>query len=662
MAPPILVTGAAGFAGSHLLDLLEPGDVPVVAWRRPGERLPVPPTGTRCRWMDVELLDADAVRAAVRAVAPGVVYHLAGIAHVGGSWRHTHQTLLVNVLGTHHLLTALAELAVRPRVLITGSAHVYREQDRAITEQDPIGPASPYALSKLAQEMVGAHAASTQGLPVVLTRPFNHIGPRQDAAFFASGVARHIVQAERGLAAPVLEVGNLEARRDLTDVRDTVRAYRALAERGQAGGVYNVCSSRAHRMGDLLDALVAGGRVAIEVRPDPSRLRPHDAPLFLGDHGRLTKEFGWEPLIPIEQTVADLLEVPARCGTLGAPDPCLCPRPDRGADEARVKILVTGASGYLGRAIVAACRAAGHATVSFSRHASASGLPGDLIDGDIRDAAAVCAAARGCDGICHTAALVSVWRPRTEEFDEINVGGLRTVLKAARRAGTPRVLYTSSFLALAPGGATAPGCWNDYQRTKVAADAVATEAVERGAPLIRAYPGVVYGPGPLTDGNLIGRMVSDHLGGRLPGIIGPDCRWSYAFVDDVATAHVAALEHGRVGGRYRLGGENAPQMEVFEIVRELTGCPLPRRLPAWLAVAVGVIEEVRATLTGRPPLLTAGTVEILTRNWPLDSTLAEQELAYRITPLRDGIARVVAALTGGGEGRTLEAAPGRQHA
>jgi GDP-4-dehydro-6-deoxy-D-mannose reductase len=308
MAPPILVTGAAGFAGSHLLDLLQADDVPVVAWRRPGERLPAPPTGTQCQWMEVELLDAGAVRAAVRAIGPSVVYHLAGLAHVGGSWSRTHQTLRVNVLGTHHLLTAVAALAARPRVLITGSAHVYREQDRAVTELDPIGPASPYALSKLAQELAGAHAAADLGLAVLLTRPFNHIGPRQDGSFFASGVARHIVRVERGLAAPILDVGNLEARRDLMDVRDTVRAYRAIAEHGRPGAVYNVCGGRAYRIGDLLDALLARGRVAIEVRRDPARLRPHDAPLVLGDHGRLTRELGWEPHIPIEQTVADLLE------------------------------------------------------------------------------------------------------------------------------------------------------------------------------------------------------------------------------------------------------------------------------------------------------------------------------------------------------------------
>jgi GDP-4-dehydro-6-deoxy-D-mannose reductase len=305
---PVLVTGAAGFAGSHLLDLLESGDRPIVAWRRPGEPLPAPPTGARCRWMELDVLDESAVRRAVLEIRPALVYHLAGIAHAGGSWGRTYKTLEVNVLGTHHLLAALAA-SDRPRkILVSGSALVYREQARAVAESDPVGPGSPYGLSKLAQEMTGAHAVLEQGLPVVLTRSFNHIGPRQAPSFFASSVARQIARVEHGLAEPVLEVGNLEGRRDLTDVRDTVRAYQAIAERGVPGRVYNVCSGQAYRIGDILDALLSRANTSIAVRPDPARCRPHDAPLVLGDRSRLTDELGWTPRIPIEQTLTDLLD------------------------------------------------------------------------------------------------------------------------------------------------------------------------------------------------------------------------------------------------------------------------------------------------------------------------------------------------------------------
>ncbi len=322
-----------------------------------------------------------------------------------------------------------------------------------------------------------------------------------------------------------------------------------------------------------------------------------------------------------------------------------------------MRVLITGATGYLGRALVSAFRTSGHSTVAFSRHAGASGLPGETVDGDVRDAAALARAARTCDALCHSAALVSVWRKRREDFDDVNVGGLQNALDAARAAGIGRVVYTSSFLALPPSGASAPGRWNDYQRTKVLADELASRAVADGAPVIRVYPGVIYGPGALTEGNLIGTMVSDHLRGALPGVVGADCVWSYAWVDDVARAHVAAVERGRPGGRYRLGGENRPQMRVFELVRELTGRALPRRLPAWMAIGVGAFEEVRARLTGRPPLLTAGTVKVLTQDWTMDSSVAVDELGYCITPLEDGVASVVAQAV-----RDDDAQPGRRGA
>jgi farnesol dehydrogenase len=317
-----------------------------------------------------------------------------------------------------------------------------------------------------------------------------------------------------------------------------------------------------------------------------------------------------------------------------------------------VKILVTGATGYLGRAIVAACRAAGHGVVAFSRRASRAGLPCEAIDGDVRDANALRAAITGCDGVCHSAALVSVWRRRASEFDEVNVGGLQAVLSAARRAGTARIAYTSSFVALPPAGASEPGTWNDYQRTKALAAVEAERAVQEGLPVIRLYPGVLFGPGAMTDGNLVGRMVADHLADRLPGIVGARRTWSFAWVEQVAAAHVAALERGRAGERYFLGGENRPQMAVFEALRALTGRPLPRRIPMALAVAVGQIEEWRAALTGRAPRLTVGTVEILGRDWPLDSSLAVRDLDYRIVPIVEGVRRLVEEIGGPGVRRS----------
>jgi len=322
-----------------------------------------------------------------------------------------------------------------------------------------------------------------------------------------------------------------------------------------------------------------------------------------------------------------------------------------------MRVLVTGASGYLGRAVVHALAARGHVPVAFARRAASSGLPCAAVDGDVRDEQAVRNAAAGCEAICHSAALVSVWRPRRAEFDEVNVGGLRTVLRVAQLLGVPRIVYTASFLALPPTGAQTPLALNDYQRTKVLADRVATEAVDGGAPIVRVYPGVIYGPGPMTEGNLVGGMIANHLAGRLPGLIGAERRWSYAFIDDVADGHVTALERGQIGARYRLCGENARQMRVFEIVRELTGAPLPRRIPTAAAAAVAWLDETRARLGGPLPRLTLGTLRILTHDWAFDSDLACRELDYRITSLDEGIRRTVEVLRAEGMARAAQAAP-----
>ncbi|HNV03340.1 MAG TPA: NAD-dependent epimerase/dehydratase family protein [Vicinamibacterales bacterium] len=315
-----------------------------------------------------------------------------------------------------------------------------------------------------------------------------------------------------------------------------------------------------------------------------------------------------------------------------------------------MRVLVTGGTGFLGRAVVRAVAEAGHEAIVFARRASASGLPGQAFDGDIRDEGALFAASEGCEAVLHGAALVSTWKARSRDFDDVNVGGLQAVLRAARRRGMRRIVYTSSFMALASGGLAQPPRWNDYQRTKAAGDAIARREASRGAPLVCLYPGVVYGPGPATEGNLVGGLIGDHLRGRLPGVVGGDRIWSFAYLDDVAAAHVAALGAGRPGARYHLGGENAPPMRAFDIVRALTGRPLPRRIPDWLASPAALACELRASWFGCPPRLTTGTLEVLLHDWPLGHAQAADDLGYRVTPLDEGVARVVRALQDEGAG------------
>jgi len=306
--PTVLITGAAGFAGSHVLDLLGEDDVRVVALRKPGIGAETQAAYPAVEWVEIDLLDRDSVRRAVASLAPAAIYHLAGSPHVGQSWKSATETLSVNVLGTHHLFEALRAEGLHSRVVVPSSAYVYRPAGRALTEDDPVESTSPYAISKIATELAAARASRRDGIPVVVARSFNHIGPRQDPSFFASGVARQVALIEAGRIDPVIRVGNLESRRDITDVRDTVRAYRALAERGTPGQAYNVCSGMAHTMRDLLDGLVALARVRVSVEPDPERFRPNDTPLLLGDLSRIRRDVGWQPLIPIEQTLRALLD------------------------------------------------------------------------------------------------------------------------------------------------------------------------------------------------------------------------------------------------------------------------------------------------------------------------------------------------------------------
>lgn len=299
-----LVTGGTGFAASHLIRLLLDEHPIVHAWARPGGK-PPSKTDPRVRWAAIELTSRHAVAAAIARDAPSAIYHCGGAADVGAAWGTPQHTLRVNALGTHYVLEGVRASGLDVPVLVTGSALVYRSSTRALGEESPIGPAGPYALSKLAQEMLALRTAAPR---VVVTRSFNHAGPGQSDAYVTSSFARQIAEAEAGLREPVLAVGNLESRRDLTDVRDTVRAYHLLMARGAPGRPYNVCSGRAYRVQDLLDKLLMLARVPMRVVPDPQRLRPSDNAIVLGDFTRLRQETGWTPGIPIEQTLADLLD------------------------------------------------------------------------------------------------------------------------------------------------------------------------------------------------------------------------------------------------------------------------------------------------------------------------------------------------------------------
>lgn len=310
MDRPVIVTGAAGFAGSHLVEHLAeilPAEQALEGWHRPAGRLPDLTCRRPIRWRGVDLLDASAVDAAISSIRPSRIYHCAGSPHVASSWSDTLVPLESNVLSTHFLLSAMERHCRDARAFVPSSALVYHPQGAPISEDAPLAPRTPYGISKLAQELTATRAEVDRGLLACVARPFNHIGPRQDASFVVSGFARQIAEAETGRRPAVIHVGNLDARRDLCDVRDTVRAYRLIADFGAPSRTYNVCSGQAHRVGDLLDRLLGLARVRVDVRVDPARLRPSDIPLLVGDPSRIASELGWRVEIPIDETLGHVL-------------------------------------------------------------------------------------------------------------------------------------------------------------------------------------------------------------------------------------------------------------------------------------------------------------------------------------------------------------------
>jgi GDP-4-dehydro-6-deoxy-D-mannose reductase len=309
-APSMLVTGAAGFAGRHLLAHIHATapDTTVLAWSRQAHS-DADPTGHSqpVRWRQVDILDKQAVHTAIAETQPAQIIHLAGSPHVAQSWKNALLPLQTNVLGTHHLLEAVRLHAPTARVVVVTSGMIYQTSTTSTAEDAPLVPSSPYGLSKLAQDQLALAAASDDGLNVSVARPFSHIGPGQEPSFALSSFARQVALIEAGLAPPVVHVGNLDAERDLTDVRDVVDAYMRVLDHGRAGRPYNICTGAAHRVGDLLDQLIAMSRVPVTRTVDPDRLRPSDQPRLVGDSTRLRTELGWARQRSLTQTLADTL-------------------------------------------------------------------------------------------------------------------------------------------------------------------------------------------------------------------------------------------------------------------------------------------------------------------------------------------------------------------
>jgi GDP-4-dehydro-6-deoxy-D-mannose reductase len=310
----VLITGITGFVGSHLAEYALSRDAEVFGssrWRSKTEN--IDHLRDRITLIECELRDLSSVQYLLDVSSPDRVYHLAAQSFVQVSWHTPAETLNTNSISQVNLLEAIrSRRGTPPRFLVIGSSEEYglvHEDELPIVETNPLRPLSPYAVSKVTQDLMGYQYFKSYGLPIVRARAFNHEGPRRGDVFVTSNFARQIAEIEARRREPLILVGNLKARRDYTDVRDIVRGYWTLLEHGEFGDVYNLCSGRAWAIQEILDFMLTESRVRpVTVREDPARLRPSDVPVLVGDASKLHKATGWRPEIPFEQTLRDLLQ------------------------------------------------------------------------------------------------------------------------------------------------------------------------------------------------------------------------------------------------------------------------------------------------------------------------------------------------------------------
>ena len=314
MTVRVLITGVTGFVGSHLADYALAQGAEVWGssrWRSKTEN--IDHLRDQLHLVECDLRDLSSVQRLVERAAPDYIVHLAGQSYVAASWHTPAETLYTNSVSQVNLLEAIrSRRAEAPRFIAVGSSEEYGQvfdDELPIKETNALRPLSPYAVSKVTQDLMGYQYFQSYRLPIIRTRAFNHEGPRRGDVFVTSNFARQVAEIETGKRPPVIHVGNLKARRDYTDVRDIVRGYWRLLESGEPGEVYNLCSGRAWSIQDVLEFLVSRSRVSgITTQEDPARLRPSDVPALVGDAAKITNAVGWHPVIPFEQTLEDTLD------------------------------------------------------------------------------------------------------------------------------------------------------------------------------------------------------------------------------------------------------------------------------------------------------------------------------------------------------------------
>jgi len=311
----VLITGITGFAGSHLAEHVlaeHPGTevFGTIRWRSRTEN--IRGIESKIQLLECDLRDQSSVKGLIERVRPDRIFHLAAQSFVPSSWNAPAESLTTNILGQLNLFEAVRAAGIDPWIQIACSSEEYGlvyENELPIRETNPLRPLSPYAVSKVGQDYLGYQYFKSFGTKVVRTRGFNHDGPRRGDVFVSSNFAKQLAAIEKGKKPPVIHVGNLEARRDFTDVRDIVRGYWLALDSGcEPGEVYNICTGKDYSIQQVLDELIRMSGVEVEVREDPERLRPSDVPILLGDSSKFRRATGWEPEIPYERTLRDMLD------------------------------------------------------------------------------------------------------------------------------------------------------------------------------------------------------------------------------------------------------------------------------------------------------------------------------------------------------------------
>jgi GDP-4-dehydro-6-deoxy-D-mannose reductase len=306
-----LITGIAGFVGSHLAELLLTQGYEVYGLSRPRSKMDhIENIQNKLHLEDADLLDSHSLYAMISKIKPDYIFHLAAQSFVPTSWVSPSVTLEVNIIGTANLFEAIRQAKIDPVIQIACSSEEYglvHPDEVPIKETNPLRPQSPYAVSKVAMDYLGYQYFCSYNMRIIRTRGFNHTGPRRGETFVTSNFAKQIALIEKGKQEPFIYVGNLEARRDWTDVRDMVKAYVLAAAKCEPGEVYNICVGKAVVIKDMLDLLLSMSKVKVEIKNDPSRMRPSEVPILIGDNTKFCQKTGWKPEIPFEKTMEDLL-------------------------------------------------------------------------------------------------------------------------------------------------------------------------------------------------------------------------------------------------------------------------------------------------------------------------------------------------------------------